>query len=127
MGTINLTSKSQRIAIKDQNGYIARPDRYSKIKADSVIEYAAQSAGVPAASVRACCLAMRESVAYYVCNGHSVNLGKFGKFRPTIKATSAVSKKLCNSKLVKSIKVLYRPSKALQELVNAVHLTNTVK
>lgn len=127
MGTVNLVSKSQRIAIKDRNGYIARPDRYTKIGSDNVIEYAAQSAGIPASSVRACCLAMREAVAYYVCNGHSVNLGKFGTFRPTLKALSVVSSKLCTAKYIKAIKVLYRPSQALQELVNAVQLTNTVK
>lgn len=127
MGNVTLKAKAQRIAMIDRQGYIARPVRYSTVKGDDVVAYASQSTNVPEANVRAALMGIREAIAYYVVNGHTVNLGKFGKLRPIAKCQSVVSPDLVNANLVKGFKVKYKPSRQLQELVNNVKLSTIVK
>lgn len=127
MGKVHTYSQSQRIAIQDRNAYVTRADHYRKINGDDVVAYAAQSSNVPEATVRGCLMGVQQAIAYFVVNGHSVNLGKFGFLRPRIKAFSCVSKEEVSTKLIKGIRLAYRPSKILQQIVNNIKLSNVVK
>ena len=127
MGKVHTYSKSRYIAVDGRNGYVARADHYRRIGGEDVISYAAQSSNVPEATVRGALLGIQQAIAYYVVNGHSVNLGKFGFLRPTINAASCVSEQQVSRKLVRKIRLAYRPSKVLQEIVNNIKLSNVVK
>lgn len=126
MGNVTLRAKAQRIAVIGKQGYVARPKRYSTVKEAEVIAYAAQSSNVPEANVRAALLGFREAIAYFVVNGHKVDLGKFGSLRPIASCKSVVSADLVNASLVRRIEVKYTPSKQLQELVDNVKLSTEV-
>lgn len=125
--SVKVRSKSQRIAILDRVGYIARPQRYSNIKSEDVLKYAAQSSNVPIASIRNTILAMQNAIIYFVVNGHTVNLGRFGKLTPTCTCKAADVAEQCSVDLVKSIKCKYTPSAEMKKIVANVKLSNTVE
>ena len=127
MGKINTYSKSQRVAYLDRNAYLTRADHYTRIKGDDVVAYAAQSANVPEATVRGALMGVQQAIAYFVVNGHSVNLGKFGFLRPRLRAYTCVSRDEVSTKLIKGIRLAFRPSKVLQQIVNNIKLSNVVK
>lgn len=124
MPRINLNKKKQRLALLDQERYVTRVDRYSTIGEKEVIAYASQSAHVPASSITNAALAIRQAIEYFVINGHHVNLGKFGLLGISVKAQSAYTKADVSADLIKRLKLTYRPSKDIRELMAQVELRN---
>lgn len=124
---VNVRSKSQRIAILDRVGYIARTVRYSNIKSEDVLKYASQSSNVPVASIRSAILAMQNAIIYFVVNGHTVNLGRFGKLTPRCSCKSADTAQQCSVDLVRSMNCKYTPSGEMKKIIENVKLTNTVE
>lgn len=126
MGEINVRKRSQRIAVIDENRYVSRADRYSTIKADDMVAYTAQSAGIPESNVRACAKAVGEAVRYFVLNGHHVNLGKFGYIGMKIKGKSSKSSDGVTANLITKKGLSYLPSKQLKELLAKVKLSSNL-
>ena len=122
MGNIKVKGKMQRVAVIDDNSVVGRAVRYSTIKEDELVTYAAQSSHIPESQLRACTLAMREAVAYFVLNGHHVDLGKFGILGIRSKQKSASDYEEVNSKLVKHVTIGYRPSVDLQQAIDSIKI-----
>lgn len=59
----------QRVAVMNANRVKARAVRYSTVKSDELVSYASGSSHIPESTLRACTLAMKEAVAYFVLNG----------------------------------------------------------
>lgn len=126
MGNIKVKGKMQRVAVIDDNRVVGRAVRYSTIKEDELVTYAAQSSHIPESQLRACTLAMREAVAYFVLNGHHVDLGKFGILGIRSKQKSASDYEEVNSKLVKHVTIGYRPSVDLQQAIDSIKIETEV-
>lgn len=126
MGSIKVRGKMQRIAILDDNRVVGRAVRYSTVKADEVVTYAANSSHVPESTLRACTLAMREAIAYFVLNGHHVNLGKFGILGVRTSQKSANDQEQVNAALVKRMTVAFTPSVEIKNAIAQLRIETEV-
>lgn len=126
MGSIKVRGKMQRVAILNDNRVIGRAVRYSTVKADEVVTYAANSSHVPESTLRACTLAMREAVAYFVLNGHHVNLGKFGILGVRTSQKSANDLEQVNAGLVKRMTVAFTPSVEIKNAIAQLRIETEV-
>lgn len=126
MGNIKVRGKMQRVAVINQNRVLARAVRYSTVKQNELVSYASQSSHIPESQLRACTLAMREAIAYFVLNGHHVDLGKFGYLGIRSKQKHANDAEQINSNLVKRITIGYTPSVELKNLIASIRITTEV-
>ena len=117
MGQIKVRGKMQRVAVINDNRVVARAVRYSTVKSDELTSYAAQSSHIPESTLRACTLAMREAISYFVLNGHHVNLGKFGILGIRSTQKSATDAEEVSARLVKRVSIGFTPS---VEIKNAI-------
>ena len=74
-----------KIVLKTQNRVVAGQERittskvnYSTIGSDLIYARVAQTANIKVTTVKSALLGIKEAVRYFVCNGHSVNLGPMG-------------------------------------------------
>lgn len=116
----------QRVAVINQNRVLGRAVRYSTVKGDEVVSYAANSSHVPESTLRACTLAMREAIAYFVLNGHHVNLGKFGILGVRSKQSAASDAEQVNSGLVKKMTIGFTPSVEIKEAIASLRIETEV-
>lgn len=123
MGSIRVKGKMQRVAVLNDNRVVAHAVRYSTVKADELVSYAAGSSHIPESTLRACTLAIREAVSYFVLNGHHVNLGKFGILGVRSKTKSASDAEQVNAKLVRRLGISFYPSKEIKEAIANMSIT----
>ena len=126
MGKIKVRGKMQRVAVVNDNRVVAHAVRYSTVKGDMLISYAAQSSHIPESTLLACTLAIREAISYFVLNGHHVNLGKFGYLGVHSKQLSAVDYEQVNASLVKSMTIGYTPSVEIKQALASVKFETEV-
>lgn len=126
MGSIKVRGKMQRIAIINDNRVVGRAVRYSTVKGDEVVTYAANSSHVPESTLRAACLAMREAISYFVLNGHHVNLGKFGILGIRTKQKSANDAEQVSAKLVKKMSIAFTPSTEIKNALASLRIETEV-
>ncbi|MBR5749770.1 MAG: hypothetical protein IKY01_13490 [Prevotella sp.] len=126
MGQIKVKGKMQRVACINDNRVVARAVRYSTVKADELVTYAANSSHIPESTLRACTLAIREAVSYFVLNGHHVNLGKFGILGIRSKQKSAVDPEQVKAGLVKRVTIGFTPSTEIKQAIAAMRIQTEV-
>ena len=126
MSKIKVKGKMQRVAVMDSNRVVGRAVRYSTVKGDQLVSYASQSSHIPESTLRACTLAMREAISYFVLNGHHVNLGKFGYLGVHSKQLSAVDYEQVNASLVKSMTIGYTPSVEIKQALALLKIETEV-
>lgn len=126
MGEIKVRGKMQRVAVIDDNRVLARPVRYSTVKADETVSYASGSSHIPEAQLRAACLAMKEAIVYFVLNGHHVNLGKFGILGIRSRQKSAADVEQIKADLVKKVTVGYTPSVEIKNAIANIRIQTEV-
>ena len=126
MGAIKVRGKMQRVAVINQNKVVAKPVRYSTVKSNELVSYAAGSSHIPEAQLLACTLAIREAIAYFVLNGHHVDLGKFGFLGIRGKVGSAMDPQFASADLVKRITIGYTPSTEIKELISQLRISAEV-
>ncbi|MCR4834961.1 MAG: hypothetical protein K5899_01045 [Bacteroidaceae bacterium] len=127
MGAIKVRGKMQRVAVINSNKAIAKPVRYSTVKQDELVSYAAGSSHIPESQLLACTLAMREAISYFVLNGHHVNLGKFGILGMRSKVGAAMDAAMASADLVRRVTIGYLPSTEVKQLIANVSIqTETV-
>lgn len=126
MGAIKVRGKQQRVAIINQNKVLAKAVRYSTVKSKELTTYAAGSSHIPESQLTACTLAIKEAIAYFVLNGHHVDLGKFGILGLRSKASSAMDPQFVSADLVKRITIGYQPSVDIKELISNIRITTEV-
>lgn len=126
MGAIKVKGKMQRVAIMNANRVVARPVRYSTVKGSELVSYAANSSHIPESTLTACTLAIREAVAYFVLNGHHVDLGKFGILGIRSRQRSAEDAEEVSSRLVRKISIGFTPSKEIKEAIAQIKITTEV-
>ena len=116
----------QRVAVINDNRVVARAVRYSTVKGDELTSYAAQPSHIPESTLRACTLAMREAISYFVLNGHHVNLGKFGilGIRSTQKAATDAEE--VNANLVKHVTIGFTPSVEIKNAISQMRIETEV-
>ena len=114
MGAIRVKGKMQRLAVMNDNRVVARAVRYSTVKQ------------IPESTLRACTLAMREAVSYFVLNGHHVDLGKFGVLGIRSKQQSASDAEDVSAKKVRRVTVGFTPSIEIKEAIAQIRITTEV-
>ena len=126
MSKIKAKGKMQHVAVMDSNRVVGRAVRYSTVKGDEIVSYASQSSHIPESTLRACTLAMREAISYFVLNGHHVNLGKFGILGIRSKQQSAVDYEQVSASLVKRITIGYTPSVEIKQALALLKIETEV-
>ena len=126
MGNIKVRGKMQRVAVINQNRVLARAVRYSTVKQNELVSYAASSSHIPESQLRACTLAIREAIAYFVLNGHHVDLGKFGYLGVRSKQKHANDAEQINTNLVKRVTIGYTPSVEIKNAIAQIRITTEV-
>lgn len=122
MGQIKVKGTMQRVAIFDEDRVIGRAMRYSTVKEDEVVSYAAQSSHIPESTLLASTLAIREAIIYFVLNGHHVDLGKFGIFGIRSKQKAVTDAEEVDPDLVKHLTVGFKPSVEIKHAIQLVHI-----
>ena len=126
MGNIKVRGKMQRVAVINQNRVLARAVRYSTVKQNELVSYASQSSHIPESQLRACTLAIREAIAYFVLNGHHVDLGKFGYLGIRSKQKSANDAEQVRSDLVKRVTFGYSPSVEIKNAIASIRIDTEI-
>ena len=126
MGNIKVRGKMQRVAVINQNRVLARAVRYSTVKQNELVSYASQSSHIPESQLRACTLAIREAIAYFVLNGHHVDLGKFGYLGIRSKQKSANDAEQVRSDLVKRVTIDYTPSVEIKNAIASIRIDTEI-
>ena len=126
MGNIKVRGKMQRVAVINQNRVLARAVRYSTVKQNELVSYASQSSHIPESQLRACTLAIREAIAYFVLNGHHVDLGKFGFLGIRSKQRHANDAEQVTSDLIKRVTIGYTPSVEIKEAIASIRISTEV-
>ena len=126
MGKIKVRGKMQRVAVIDDNRVVAHAVRYSTVKGDMLISYAARSSHIPESTLLACTLAVREAISYFVLNGHHVNLGKFGILGIRSSQKSATDAEEVNASLVKRVTIGFKPSVEIKNAIAQMHIETEV-
>lgn len=126
MPQIKVRGKMQRIAVINDNRVVGRAVRYSTVKSDELVSYAAQSSHIPESTLRAAAIAMREAISYFVLNGHHVNLGKFGILGVRTKQASAVDAEEVNANLVKRLSIAFTPSTEIKQAIASMRIETEV-
>ncbi|MBO6029911.1 MAG: hypothetical protein J6T44_05335 [Prevotella sp.] len=126
MGQIKVKGKMQRLAVINDNRVVGRAVRYSTVKADELVSYAAGSSHIPEATLRAATLAMKEAISYFVLNGHHVNLGKFGILGIRSKQKSATDAEQVKADLVKRVTIGFTPSVEIKQAIASMRIQTEV-
>ena len=84
MSKIKVKGKMQRVAVMNSNRVVGRAVRYSTVKGDQLVSYASQSSHIPESTLRACTLAMREAISYFVLIPSSCLLSTTSRSMPAL-------------------------------------------
>ena len=126
MGQIKVKGKMQRLAVINDNRVVGRVVRYSTVKGNELVSYAAQSSHIPESTLLACTLAVREAISYFVLNGHHVNLGKFGTFGIRTHQKAVTDAEEVSAELVKRITIGFTPSAEIKKAIAAIRIETEV-
>lgn len=126
MSKIKVKGKMQRVAVMNSNRVVGRAVRYSTVKGDQLVSYASQSSHIPESTLRACTLAMREAISYFVLNGHHVNLGKFGILGIRSSQKSATDAEEVSANLVKHVTIGFTPSVEIKNAISQMRIETEV-
>ena len=83
--------------------YYAQKATYSNISTKVLLRRITENTAVPAGVVRAAVNAIVDSIANFVCNGHSVKLGDLMSIRPTVQCLGAEKAGLFTAANVKRV------------------------
>lgn len=122
MGQIKVKGVKQRVAMFDEDRVVGHVVHYSTVKGDELVSYAAQSAHIPESSLRACTIAIREAIFYFVLNGHHVDLHRFGIFGIRSKQKSVTDAEQVNADLVKRLTVGFKPSTEIKRAIASIRI-----
>ena len=129
MGQINLKTRQQRIAYKDDNKeyFLTSPSQYSRIDADQIIEFSSENSGIPKAQMVSAFYALNQQIEQFLLNGHSLEILNLGYLYLSVNAKAVETEEEAGAKAVKRISVKFRQSKKLRDLINSnVQLVNTL-
>ena len=122
MGQIKVKGTKQYVAMFDEDRVIGHVEHYSAVKGDELVSYAARSAHIPESSLRACTIAIREAISFFVLNGHHVDLGRFGIFGIRSKQKAVTNAEQVNADLVKHLTVGFKPSVEIKSAIANIRI-----
>lgn len=85
--------------------YYAQKSTYSNIPTAVLCRRIVENTAVPSGVVRAAVTAIVDSVANFVCNGHSVQLGELMSLRPTVQTKGADKASAFRAEMIKRVMV----------------------
>ena len=122
MGQIKVKGVNQRVGMFDEDRIIGHVVHYSTVKGDELVSYVAQTAHIPESSLRACTIAIREAIIFFVLNGHHVDLHRFGIFGIRSKQKSANDAEEVNPDLVKHLTIGIKPSMEIKRAMADINI-----
>lgn len=121
MSEIKLQSKKLQIFGKER--MVTQKTTYSTIPPQLLISRVSQTANIKESTTRAALLGIKEAVRYFVINGHSVNLGKFGFLRLRLSAQSVAKATQVSPELIKKLSIGYLPSTDVKKALADIGFT----
>lgn len=118
MGQIKMMKKTMALHYREGKPvvYQLRQLKYPPIEKDVLVNYIANSANVPPATVEAAIAAITEGILYFTVNGHRVVFPKFGGFYVNVRTKVSRSlEELTPADSVKSMRLAFAPEMALRE------------
>lgn len=88
--------------------WYARKISYAKITSRELLNRLQDNSGMKGAVLSAACIAITNSIANFVCNGHSVQIGSLMSLRPTLKSKGAESAERFNASFIEGCRVRAR-------------------
>lgn len=88
--------------------WYARKKSYAKITSRELLARLQDNSGMKGAVLSAACIAITNSIANFVCNGHSVQVGSLMSLRPTLKSKGAESADHFNASFIEGCRVRAR-------------------
>ncbi len=122
MGEINLKTQGQQTI--DGYALVTRSQRYSTIGSDLICARVAQNSNIKQTTVRNALLGIKEAVRYFVLNGHSVNLGKFGIISLSVSAQSVPQASQVSRDLIRNVSLKYNASTTVKEALQNISFTS---
>lgn len=122
MGEIKLQAATRQVLGKSM--VVTQKTTYSTIPSKLLIARVAQTANIKENTARAALLGIKEAVRYFVINGHSVNLGKFGYLKLRAQASSVAKASQVSAELIKKITIGYQPSKDIKGALAEISFTS---
>lgn len=124
MAKIQVVTSKKHFALFDADKYITRAVRYSTLSQDDLINLAAENSGISKASMAAAFYAITQQIEQFVCNGHSLELGRLGTFYISTKARAADTIDNAGIGAVVRVAVKFRQSKKLRNQMSRISLVN---
>jgi len=107
-GKIKLKVKSSSVG--GEVRILTKRQQYSRIDGDVLIARIAQSCNINENNVRQALGSIIDAMRYFVLNGHTVSLGRFGSIGLSAKTQMVPKASQVSSDLVKGLKLVYKPS-----------------
>jgi predicted histone-like DNA-binding protein len=126
MPTINLISKKQKTGFDKQPAYVTRAQRYNTISTDELVDHAAEDSNVPKAQLRASAEALMLQAKELMLNGHTIEFKPLGFLRFSISCKAVKNKENVSANLVRTRRVIFRPSTRLKAEMRRVNFTTTI-
>ncbi len=127
-GHINISFVAQRNALLNMPLYVGKPDIYSQIKYDEIVEYAAKSAGIAVSDMLSTMEALVDAFTYFLCNGHSFKLDGVGTFSLALSAATADPTNpnaATGASAVRKVSVNYAADKSLKTMLQSVGISTS--
>lgn len=115
MGKINLNVQARPVFGTEK--VVTSKETYSTIPSEMIVARIAQSANIKENTARAAMMGITEAIRYFVMNGHSVNLGRLGYFKPSVSCVSVAKAKQVSADLVRKVSVNYTPSVQVKNML----------
>lgn len=126
MATINLTTKTARVAILDAEKVLTQVDRSPNIAWEDLIEYASNNSGISKAMMSAAVYALENEIQQWIFNGHGIQLGQLGTLYISLNAHAKDTEEEAGVEAVRRLSVKFRQSARLRKLLNTTVSMQTV-
>ena len=105
--------------------YILRPETFSQLKAEKVLDEAAAHSGIARGALKGAWDAIGEVIKNWLTEGHSLPLPGIGTVRFGLNGESVVDVNDVAKSLIKTRKVIFTPSKDIKEALMATSVAIT--
>lgn len=105
MGRLNYSLRGIKSPVDQSVKYYAIKELSSRVPSEEVIKRIAENSKMSAGMVEASVSAILDSVANFVANGHSVQLGDFASLRPLVVSKKATSFETLSARNARGVRV----------------------
>lgn len=115
MGKTSYKLIARKNPVTKEFAYHAQQVRYSQIKAEDIVDYAAKNSCIDRAMIQTVMTAWQQVMRMYFVNGHNVTCYPLGSFISTIRSAGSASVDTFDAAtLIKGMYMTFRPCRPLR-------------